>query len=140
MLENLPKNTQSASLRNTYMTSFMTALIGLFIGSFLTRTTEYEKWLRQQRSIEFTEFIKQFENYSRNISEILYSQDLDKREKDIKVTEESIKLKAQENIVRMYLSKEDRQKFSALKHEMWALSYPSVSFDERSKIHKARCF
>jgi hypothetical protein len=38
------------------------ALLGGFLGAWFTRKTEYQKWIRQQRSVEFADFIKQLEN------------------------------------------------------------------------------
>jgi hypothetical protein len=112
------------------------ALLGGFLGAWLTRKTEYQKWIRQQRSVEFAEFIKQLENLRLKASDILYDCNVTEREKDMQITELFIGLKPQENIVRLYLDEFDRNTFSGLKHELWSFYAPSIEQPVRMKKHK----
>ncbi|WP_180136660.1 hypothetical protein [Desulfoluna butyratoxydans] len=112
------------------------ALLGGFLGAWLTRRTEYMKWIRQQRSLEFTEFIKQLEDFRSKANDIVYNHDLSDGEKDKTITELSIGLKPQENIVRLYLNKTDREHFSKLKHDIWKCYYPKIDISVRMKKHK----
>lgn len=112
------------------------ALLGGFVGAWLTRKTEHQKWIRQQRSVEFAEFIKQFEALSLKASDIIYDSRLDKREKDVQLTELFVRLNSQENIVRLYLDKSDRENFSGLLHELWSFYSPTIEQSVRMKKHK----
>ena len=112
------------------------ALLGGFLGAWLTRRTEYQKWIRQQRSVEFAEFIKQFEAIRLTARDIIYNSQIEDREKDMQITELFIKLTPQENIVRLYLKKCDREKFSSIIHELWSFYSPSIDQVVRMKKHK----
>ena len=112
------------------------ALLGAFFGAWLTRKTEYQKWIRQIRSVEFSEFIKQLESLRIKASDILYNCNFNEQEKDIQITELFIRLKPQENIIRLYLNKSDRKTFSRLKHELWSFYEPGIEQSVRMKKHK----
>jgi len=81
------------------------ALIGGFFGARLTRRTEYEKWLRQERSGAFAEFLKQFNTASLEAIEVISSSDSDKGQGDQKITDIFCRLNGPENIVRLYLER-----------------------------------
>jgi hypothetical protein len=112
------------------------ALLGGFLGAWFTRKTEYQKWIRQQRSVEFADFIKQLENIRFKANGILYDCNLTEREKDLQITELFIGLNPQENIVRLYLDESDRKTFSDLNHELWVFYAPSIEQPVRMKRHK----
>jgi hypothetical protein len=112
------------------------ALLGGFVGAWLTRKTEYQKWIRQQRSIEFTEFIKQFEDLRSKARDIIYDSQLDERNKDMQLTELFVKLTSQENIVRLHLDRSDRVKFSELLHDLWSYYAQTIEQPVRMKKHK----
>ncbi len=112
------------------------ALLGVFLGAWLTRKTEYQKWIRQIRSVEFTEFIKQLENLRLKASDILYNSNFNEQEKDIQITELFIRLKPQENIIRLYLNKSDKKTFSILKHKLWSFYAPEIKQSVRMEKHK----
>ena len=109
------------------------ALIGGFFGAWLTRHTEYEKWLRQQRSIAFGEFISQLHDVREKAVDIIYDSNFSEQQRDMKITELFSGLNSQENIVRLYLKKCDRKKFSSLKHELWVFHSPEVQQSTRLK-------
>lgn len=112
------------------------ALLGGFLGAWLTRRTEYQKWIRQQRSVEFAEFIKQFEAIRLTASDIIYNSQIEDREKDMQITELFVKLTPQENIVRLFLKNNDREKFSSLIHDLWSSYSPTINQSVRMKKHK----
>lgn len=103
------------------------ALLGGFLGAFLTRRTEYEKWLRQQRSTAFADFIKQINQLRKETVDIIYDSQLDEEEKNMAISECFYELNSQENIVRLYLTGSNRQKFSELKKEIWSAYSPAVN-------------
>lgn len=109
------------------------ALIGGFFGAWLARRTEYEKWLRKERSATFAEFLKQVHSVREKATDILYVSGLSERERDIKITELFVGLNGQENIVRLYLKANDRERFSKLKHELWILLSPTTQQTIRIK-------
>ena len=112
------------------------ALLGGFVGAGLARRTEYEKWLRQQRSIAFAEFINQLHNIRQMSVDIIYDPTLSDQQRDIKITELFCGLNSQENIVRLYLKERDRKKFSELKHELWVVHSPQIDQPTRIKMVK----
>ncbi len=112
------------------------ALLGGFIGAWLTRKTEYQKWLRQQRSVEFSEFIKKIEALRLKASDIIYDSQGDERAKDMQLTELFVRLTPQENIVRLYLKKKDRERFSILIHDLWSFYSPDIEQSVRINKHK----
>lgn len=63
------------------------ALLGGFIGAWLARRTEYEKWLRQERSAAFAEFIRQLHSVREKATDAIYASDLSAQQRDMKVTE-----------------------------------------------------
>ena len=110
------------------------ALLGGFFGALLSRRTEYEKWLRQERSIAFAEFINQSHKIQNQAVDIIYDSSISIQERDIKITEIFNDLTSQENIVRLYLKKNDRKRFSRLKHDMWVAHGSEIEQSERLKI------
>ncbi len=109
------------------------ALLGGFLGAWLTRRTEYQKWLRQQRSIEFTTIIKQLEDYRIRALNIIYDSQRDEQDKDVELTMLSLELAPQESIVRLYLEKSDRDNFSKLLHDLWSFNHPIIEQTVRMK-------
>lgn len=118
----------------TALISGLFALLGAFTGALMTRRTEYGKWLRQQRSLEFSEFIRQFEEFKRKAIDIRTDHSI--KNKDLKITELLVKIHPQESIVRLYLNKEDREFFSKQLHEFWDAYSPAINDEERHKKHK----
>jgi hypothetical protein len=113
--------------------SGMFALLGGFVGAWLVRRTEYEKWLRQQRSIAFSDFITQLHQIRKIAVDVIYDTTLSEQQRDIKMTELFCDLNSQENIVRFYLKRCDREKFSSLKTELWAIYSPNIEQATRLK-------
>jgi hypothetical protein len=107
------------------------ALFGGFFGALLTRRTEYKKWLRQERSVAFAEFLKQLNTASIEAIEVIFSPDFDKGQSDQKITNIFCRLNGPENVVRLYLEENDREKFSRLLSDYWELHFQSVKMELR---------
>ena len=105
-------------------------LAGGFLGAFLTRRTEYEKWLRQERCLAFAEFLRQLHTVLEKAIPILSGSE-PKQQQDLKVTELFMGLNAQEYIVRLYLPANDRESFSELTKQLWLLYSPSTQMESR---------
>jgi hypothetical protein len=106
------------------------ALVGGFLGARLTRRTEYEKWLRQARSVAFSEFLRQLHTVLEKAIPITCSSE-SKQQQDQRITEIFLGLNAQENIVRLYLAANDRDRFSELVKKLWILHGPSIKAECR---------
>ena len=101
------------------ITAGLFALLGGFAGAALARRTEYEKWLRQERSTAFAEFLRQMHDARENAIETLYSTALDDQSRNIKLTEIFSHLSKQESVARLYLNKAARESLSELRKELW---------------------
>lgn len=115
------------------MVSGLFALLGGFFGAWLARRTEYEKWLRQERSTAFAEYLRQLHEAREKALDTLYD-NLSEQELGLKVNEIFLGLNAQENIVRLYLSPADRDKFSELQKKLWLLHSPGTT--QATRIEK----
>src|SRR3990172_3682033 len=69
----------------TVFVSGLFALLGGFLGAFLTRRTEYKKWLRQERGAAFSDFLKKFNETTQEATQIVFDQKYsnDQRDKNI---------------------------------------------------------
>jgi hypothetical protein len=109
------------------------ALLGGFSGAWLARRTEYEKWLRQERSSAFVEFLKQLHAVREKAIDTVHAANLSALERDTKVSELFLGLNSHENIARLYLEPGDRAEFSKLVKELWLLHSGSTSQSDRIK-------
>lgn len=109
------------------------ALLGGFVGAWLARRTEYEKWLRQERSSAFAEFLKQLHSVRERAIDAAWVANLSQLERDSKVTDLFLGLNGHENIARLYLEPSDRAEFSRLVKELWLLHSTSTTQSERIK-------
>lgn len=114
------------------------SLLGGFLGAFLSRRTEYEKWLRQQQSMAFEEFMSHLNQFRKAAVDILYDTDLDQNDKDMAISECFYELNSQEYIVRLYLTGSSRERFSELKNEIWLVYSSAVNQTTRlNKLQNA---
>ncbi|MEA3260574.1 MAG: hypothetical protein U9Q93_11020 [Pseudomonadota bacterium] len=113
------------------------ALLGGFLGAFLTRRTEYQKWLRQQQSTAFSDFIKEINCLRQKAVDIIYDSKLSEEERNMAISECFHELNSQENIVRLYLTGSNRERFSELKEEIWSAYSPTVNQTTRLNKLKA---
>ena len=110
------------------------ALLGGFFGAWLTRRTEYEKWLRKEQSTNFAEFLKQIHGIRKDSSDIRYDRSLEHNERIDKILGLFTGLNGQENVVRLYLKDSDRERFTILVHELAILFSPET--DDTIRIKK----
>lgn len=110
------------------------ALLGGFAGAWLARRTEYEKWLRQERSTAFAEFLRQLHAAHLGATDLLYDHGLSAEGRAMKITELFIGLNSQEGIVRLYLKPRDRENFSDLKKQFGLLYAPET--DQKTRVKK----
>lgn len=107
------------------------ALLGGFLGAFLTRRTDYEKWLRQQRSQVFADFIVQVQSFQKKAIDIIHSQ-LPLLQRDIEITELFLDVETHMQIARLYLDLRDRSQFEELTTELRVSMNPHRDQGERS--------
>lgn len=92
------------------------ALLGAFIGAWLTRTTDHKKWLRERRAEAYTKFLDLLSQAHVAATEIMYDKSIEELQQNIKVTEAYMPAMDCARIVRLYLPPERRQEFSDLAH------------------------
>jgi len=94
------------------------ALLGAFFGAALTRRSEYEKWLRQEKSNTFGEFLRELHDIRRSVSDAYYGQEADEITKSIKSDEGFARLQRSAGIARLYMSDKGRTNFSKLLNDL----------------------
>ncbi len=97
------------------------SLLGAFAGAFLARRTEYVKWLRQNRSETFAEFLATLSKAQNAAIDVLHDQTLEPLQRDIRLTEIYSVPEDYTRVVRLYLPKLDRDEFSGLVRKIRAL-------------------
>lgn len=103
------------------------ALLGAFAGSRLARGVEYEKWLRENRSIAFAKFLEQLAAARKSATEALFDGSLEEVSRDIKVTGAYFPVEEYSRVIALYLPSDKRQQFRTLTREFIALhSQPSL--------------
>lgn len=94
------------------------ALLGAYIGAALTRQSEYEKWLRQEKSKTFGEFLRELHDIRLAATDVYYSQEADEITKSIRVTEKFALLQKYAGIARLYMSDKGRTTLSKLLNDL----------------------
>lgn len=107
------------------------ALVGIWIGSLLTRQNQHRTWLLEKRAEAFPEYLQSMEKCLLYVSEILENWD-DSLETKIKMTELYSPVSYQVNIIKMYISSETRDEFNQLTKEIWGY-YSGLSKKENNK-------
>jgi hypothetical protein len=97
------------------------ALLGAFIGAWLTRTTDHKKWLRERRSEAYTRFLDLLSKAHVAATDIMFDRSIEELQQNIKVTEAYIPAMDCARIVRLYLPPARRQEFSELAHGYFVL-------------------
>lgn len=115
------------------------ALLGGFIGAWLSRRTDYEKWLRQERGVVFSSFLRELHKTWLELPEGIFRNSLISPEADRHITESFVRLEPHKNIVRLYLDAKDRKPFSDLVHEIWVAQTSGALAEttRANKTHKA---
>jgi hypothetical protein len=104
--------------------SGLLALLGAFAGGALSRRTEYEKWLRQERSTSFSRFLQAVHDTRMQALALIHEPGDTEDERaasDLRITELFAALQTQAGIVRLYLAPQDRGRFTALARELYVL-------------------
>lgn len=112
--------------------SGMFALLGGILGVLLTRRSDYERWLRQERSLTFATFLREALQVRHKAIEIIHSNML-LQQRDIEITELFMGLEIHKQIVRLYLKGNDRSRLDTLVNEMRAALNPSGDQGRRMK-------
>lgn len=94
------------------------ALLGAFFGAALTRRTEYEKWLRQEKSNTFGEFLRQLHETRLAATDAYYSTNGDERSKSIRAGEGFASLQKYAGVARLYMSENGRTEFSSMLNDL----------------------
>jgi len=97
------------------------SLLGGFVGSFLARRTQYEKWLLENRSEVFSQFLELMYKAREQTTNVLYDETKGQAHNDIRITEIYTLPLNYAKTVRLYLPKNQREKFQKLAVEVWAL-------------------
>lgn len=95
------------------------ALLGGFFGAWLTRRTEYEKWLRQQRSTEFAAFLRRLHEVRLEATNAIYSAEGDEQSRSMNATELFAGLRKYESVARLYMSASGRDQLPQLTQRLW---------------------
>ena len=95
------------------------ALLGGFAGAALTRRTEYEKWLRQERTKAFAEYIAQLYETRLLATRTYYDEPGTELEKSIKVTEAFTRLGRYTATARLFMSPSGRKALTLSQNSLW---------------------
>jgi len=97
------------------------ALIGAFVGAWLTRHTEHIKWLRRERSMVFADFLKQMYAVAQEATGIYSKYSSDEAKHDEEITTMFSQLDGPSSVVRLYLKRSDRPEFRYLVNTHWSV-------------------
>lgn len=103
------------------VTAGLFSLLGAFAGAALSRRTEYEKWLRENRSEIFAKFLDLIAQAQKNASDAMFDKALEQIQQNIKVTEAYSPALDYARIVCLYLPEQQRKDFRKLAQEFYAL-------------------
>lgn len=95
------------------------ALFGAFLGAVLTRRTEYEKWLRQERTAAFGEFLRELHSTRMVVMAAYYDEEGTAQAKSIKATEAFVRLQKYVGIARLFMSAPGRIECGKLLDDLW---------------------
>lgn len=94
------------------------AVIGGSISALWTRSTEYQKWLRQERNIKFAAFLPQMKDFQFKALDIVLSTEGEELQRGIQLSLLKRDFEIDENVVRLFLGKADRESFSVTLKEL----------------------
>lgn len=95
------------------------ALLGAFAGAALARRTEYEKWLRQERTSAFGEFLRELHGTRMAVTAAYYDEEGTEQIKSTKATQAFVLLQKQVGIARLFMSVVGRSEFAKLLNDLW---------------------
>ena len=95
------------------------ALLGAYLGAALTRRTEYEKWLRQERTEAFAVLLREVHDTRLYAGRAYYEGTGTELEKSTKVTEMFTHLQKPVSLARMFMSSTSRAELSTHVNDLW---------------------
>ena len=95
------------------------ALLGAFAGAALTRRTEFEKWLRQERTSAFGEFLRELHGTRTAVTKAYYDEEGTEQIKSTRATQAFVLLQKQVGIARLFMSEKGRGEFDKLLNDLW---------------------
>lgn len=95
------------------------ALLGAFAGSALSRRSEYEKWLRQERTQAFGVLVKELHDTRMYATVAYYDEQGTDQQKRMKVTEAFTRLERHVSAARLFMSEAGRERLSELVNDLW---------------------
>jgi hypothetical protein len=107
------------------------ALLGAFIGAWLGRRSEYEKWLRQNKSETFAHFLELISAAQKDAIDALHDSTSDHQQQDLRVTEVYLPALEYGRVVRLYLQENKREQFSELAKSVYVLHSDRTLGDSR---------
>lgn len=116
------------------VTAGLFSLLGAFAGAALTRRSDYEKWLRENRTEVFAKFLNLLSDAQINTTDAMYDMTLEKIQQDIKITKAYLPAIDYARVVCLYLPKGKRSQFRQLTQDLWALH--STRSLEASRLQK----
>ena len=103
------------------VTAGLFSLLGAFAGAALARRTEYEKWLRENRSEVFAKFLELLSEARTNATGAMFDNTIEQPQQNIRVTEAYRPALDYVRIVCLYLPKDSRKEFRQLAEDFWGL-------------------
>lgn len=103
------------------VTAGLFSLLGAFAGAALARRTEYEKWLRENRSEVFAKFLELLSEAQTNATDAMFNNTIEQLQQDIRVTEAYRPALDYARVVCLYLPRDKRKEFRQLAQDFWAL-------------------
>lgn len=95
------------------------ALVGAFFGSVLIKRSEYEKWLRQEKTNAFGNFLRELHDVRNFATNTYYGNQDTEQVRSMKVTEEFSLLEKHVGIARLFMSDSGKVELSSSVNELW---------------------
>lgn len=95
------------------------ALIGAFAGSVLTKRSEYEKWLRQEKTNAFGNFLRELHDVRHFATNTHHGNQDTEQVRSVKVTEAFSLLEKHVGIARLFMSDSGKAELSSSVNELW---------------------
>jgi len=116
----------------------LSALVGAFLGAFLTRQSQYHKWVLEQRAVAFSEFLCRYETARERATDILVMTGEESTSQQLDVLDAYHPMLSYAKVVRLYLPEDMREEFTRLANEVWALHSNTDLGDKRLNTMEQR--
>ena len=121
------------------LATILSVFIGAVIGTYFTRQNQHHKWLLDRRAESFELFLKLLAEGRSKAVDIKYNKVLPERERKNAEIKAYIPAMDHARIVKLYLPKEERDKFYDFAHQYVIVhTMPEIKFDltKMQKIEK----